>query len=206
MIELGFNITGTERYIWVACPDCQRERWVIYRTDIARYTTKYPYIRCRSCSSKFNRRSGAIKHWGMARERNPMWKGGHSQQGNGYIQVRIYPENYFYSMGRNKKGMGDGRYVSEHRLVMAKYLGRCLQEWEIVHHKNGIKSDNRVENLELQDRFDHIRAHGKGYQDGYLKGLLDGHDKSIKDLQSRVTILETENILLKSQLATECVI
>lgn len=43
----------------------------------------------------------------------------------------------------------DGKRILEHRYIMEKYLGRKLTEKERIHHINGNKIDNRIENLEL---------------------------------------------------------
>lgn len=65
------------------------------------------------------------------------------KRGDGYIKVFLKENDPFFDMA-SKNG-----YVFEHRLVVAKHLGRCLLSTEVVHHKNGIRDDNRFENLEL---------------------------------------------------------
>lgn len=62
----------------------------------------------------------------------------------GYTAVTLRDDDPLRSMGWAKQG-----YVLEHRLVMARRLGRPLFKGEEVHHTNGNKKDNRIENLEL---------------------------------------------------------
>lgn len=71
------------------------------------------------------------------------WKTGRRVNENGYILIRLERDDVFYNMV-NSSGC-----VFEHRYEMAKYLGRPLLKSENVHHINGIRDDNRIENLEL---------------------------------------------------------
>ena len=69
---------------------------------------------------------------------NPNWKGGRHIDDKGYVRVK----NVNYPMKR-------AFYALEHVVIMATHLGRPLLPHENVHHKNGIRDDNRIENLEL---------------------------------------------------------
>jgi hypothetical protein len=59
-------------------------------------------------------------------------------RGSGYIHHKGYR---YFSV--------DGERIPEHRMVMERVLGRPLEPFENIHHKNGIRTDNRPENLEL---------------------------------------------------------
>ena len=78
-----------------------------------------------------------------------LWKGGTYLE-NGYVMKKAegHPK-------ANKRG-----YVAEHRLVVEKNIGRFLSADEVVHHINRVRSDNRIENLELKvDNSEHIKGH-----------------------------------------------
>ena len=77
--------------------------------------------------------------------------------GNKNISNTGYVRIYFPD---HPKSDGFG-YIFEHDLIMECAIGRWLQPNEVVHHKNGIKTDNRLKNLELLTRSEHMSLHRK---------------------------------------------
>jgi len=85
-------------------------------------------------------------------EDNPMWCGGLTNHASGYIQHKT-PDWYEHTSAKKPK------YVMEHVLIMCFELGSPnLGTW-VVHHKNECKHDNRLSNLVLMQKDDHIALH-----------------------------------------------
>ncbi len=74
---------------------------------------------------------------------------GFTKTGSGYIL--LYKPDYLHA---NKKG-----YVREHVFVMEEFLGRSLTEDEVVHHIDGDKANNKIENLQVMTKYEHKCLH-----------------------------------------------
>lgn len=185
--EIGKKHQG--KYIFNACSVCGKGRWVRVLKGIPRNTI------CNWCSTrkliKQKRNKETVSKMGESRlgSLNWNWQGGRYVTKSGYVWTWIHPDDFFAPMASRHN------FVLEHRLIMAKSLGRCLQFWEWVHHKNGVKDDNSIENLELTTRNSHAIEHNKGYRDGYSRGLTDGKDKQIQFLKEE--ILELRGIICR---------
>lgn len=110
-----------------------------YCQDCSKQLSQWGKKYCASCAKKGNRNPvhglfGAAHH---------NFKGGYIHNSLGYRLV------------------GDkGAKQYEHRVVMEQHLGRKLKRTEVVHHVNGDKTDNRVENLKVLSQAEHLKVHG----------------------------------------------
>jgi len=83
------------------------------------------------------------------------------QQGAFFWKIKkiVSKGDYNYVVVKDHPNATTRGYVLHHRVVMENHLGRLLNPNEVVHHKNGNKKDNRIENLEVHDRKEHSRSH-----------------------------------------------
>lgn len=105
------------------------------------------------------------------------WRGGR----------RILPSGYVYIHTPEHPNASQAGYVAEHRLVMEKKLGRYLESSEVVHHLDGNKRNNDLDNLAVLVRGQHVSEH---------------FEASHEVLESRRHLgeLEEENALLKRRI------
>ena len=154
-------------YMWAACADCGKGKWTFMRNG------KPAFPRCNSCANRLNNLGkGGRTHWNYKEARITI---------HGYVFIRLFPNDLFYIMADV-----NGR-VGEHRLVMAKALNRPLLPYEIVHHKDGNRSNNTFENLAL-------------LPDNNNHHIFTRAQNLAKIYQRKVANLQKENIELKNQI------
>ena len=107
---------------------------------------------CRSCNNK-------LQPWRKVGEENSNWKGG-TTKANGYIYIRTK---------RIEGGVGSA-YKAEHHIVWEKENNKVLPKDWVIHHLNGIKDDNKIENLSARPRKEHSpKSIVEPYQQRILK-------------------------------------
>lgn len=142
-VEASAKKRTAEGRVKMNCAVCGKpmERW---KSQVAK--AKLPMTCGPTCRSK-----------GMTGAGNPRWKNGAWMDGRGnyrYLRVDVLSKADKALLANPK-----ARQVLEHRLVMARVVGRPLKPTEMVHHINGVKSDNRPENLHLTNWSEHSKEH-----------------------------------------------
>lgn len=137
----------------------------------------------RSCTNIYFYKIGGthrIKHSSETKEKlskakignkNPMWKGGESIH-QGYITIRI-----------------NGRVRPKHLYLIEQHLKRKIKPSELVHHKNGNRLDNRLENLEIMTRKDHTYWH---HLEKFKQRMLRFSESNKINIQSSCHLAFTE--------------
>lgn len=132
----GYRLPDSDRLETKPCNYCKKN-FTNYKSNYRKFCSN----KCRHDFKKgklpeqLKRTLGHLKG-----NKHPNWKGGKFIDTNGYVWVRLPNESY--------KTM-QKPYIYEHRIIMEQHLGREIKKGEIIHHLNGNRSDNKLENLRL---------------------------------------------------------
>lgn len=127
------KFNGTKTGSYLNCDFCGKKIWV-YCFQL-RHKKHFCSTKCRDVFQK--------------KQNHPRWKNEFCRIDNkGYIFIKTkeYPKGIY-----------------EHRYVLEKHLGRKLLPTEFAHHINGLKTDNRIENLLIMSNSDHVKLHSPDF-------------------------------------------
>lgn len=124
------------------------------------------------------------KNYGLIGPNNSNWKGGRANQG-GYIAILI-PDHPFSDINER---------VKEERLVVEAHIGRFLTKKEIIHHKDEIKTNNKIENLQIVSTSGHAKIHGN------MKGKFHSAKTKEKMRQAKLGSKHSEETKRKMSLS-----
>lgn len=130
----------------------------------------YPYERAKDVGDAIGRSAGAVMHIArshgvhkdpeaLSRIKSISNSGANSGNFNGYRAKA--QEGYILRYAPDHPHANSRGYIGEHRLVMEEHIGAILPKEFVVHHLNGVKDDNRIENLAVMTVGAHSSFHGK---------------------------------------------
>jgi len=173
---------GSEKKVKLRCNSC-RKKTVTQWNNYVQYQRKRGWsgdTYCQPCAARASGKKNKGKPNPAVVETNrkrrgskhPSWNGGKYTDREGYIMVSV-------RQGRSNKS-GWTNYRKEHVVIMEEHLDRPLKKEEVVHHIDGNKANNLLENLWLTDRKRHRKAHASLQKVSYSllqKGII-GFDKN----------------------------
>ena len=140
---------------------------------------KSRFKRCAICRKLFYKKTfQSYKEWEQSKycSRKCYWKtvseaikkrGGYPNQRKGTSKGWLHKQTGYIVMVHPETG----KKILQHRYIVERAIGRPLKKHEVVHHKNGAKTDNRIDNLSLLTDYEHRRMHYLRKDMAYIKGL-----------------------------------